>query len=148
MCCSDDEDAGAEPASPWTRDLNALDLNNRGGLPRASKVPLFCRVLRGADSLDMRKVSLKVCPIRGLYHVTRQNITDICRVTWLQPMRLFLMFYTVPACKHAHGQPSSKFVANLCRYRALCSHILRLVLPIILSWTCGSVLGASDNPQV
>ena len=148
MCCSDDEDAGAEPTSPWTRDLNALDLNNRGGLPRASKVPLFCRVLRGADSLDMRKVSLKVCPIRGLYHVTRQNITDICRVTWLQHMRLFLMLYTVPAASMLMASLLQKSAENLCRYRALCSHILRLMLPIILSWTCGSVLGASDNPQV
>ena len=76
MCCSDDEDAGAEPSSPWTRDLNALDLNNRGGLPRASKVPLFCRVLRGADSLDMRKVSLKVCLLFGRY-IIQEHICSL-----------------------------------------------------------------------
>ena len=45
---------------PWAKDVEALNLSRSGGLPGPKRVPLFLKVLHGADTRDKRLVALKV----------------------------------------------------------------------------------------
>ena len=60
QCCSEEED---EEVDPWAEDVEALNLSRSGGLPGPKRVPLFLKVLRGADTRDKRLVALKVTAI-------------------------------------------------------------------------------------
>ena len=55
--CSGEEE---EEDDPWAKDVVALNLSRNGGLPGPKRVPLFLKVLQGADTRDKRLVALKV----------------------------------------------------------------------------------------
>ena len=60
MCCVWCSEEEEEEADPWAKDVEALNLSRSGGLPGPKRVPLFLKVLHGADTRDKRLVALKV----------------------------------------------------------------------------------------